>query len=355
MGFQVRTPREAYLKVQKGWLPYIDLLGYHLGINLQTRGFRHKDDFDKFQQDYMHVPYHEDSEDKWTRSWHNNARDTILFNKPAHIPKCELLSGESHILDETPEFAIVQECDNRNSKVDGVWDVKFLKGETVAQSTSKTETEGWSFQNKFKVGGSYGGVNFENTTTVGAHGDYERMKARETSGTDGLQTNIQIVVPAGGYYKVDQYQNKAEVEVINMERCGFDVACEVWCDSHQLKDLLKDNKRVRRLGHTHSYCILKINSSDDLYEILSGISPDFPNQRENLLESNKIIKHCFDVLTDTSKWSLESQTKVKFDNANHGVLRIIDMLADKDEDKFVQPESVLKNPADAAKLEPLAA
>lgn len=357
MGFQAQTPREALFKTHQGWLPYVDLLALHMGVDLQMRGHKH-DDVKHIQRSYNKLPYREmsDHENHYNRHYHNRARDLIAFTSMA-VPFCELIQGESRITDEEPGFAIVEECDNTKSDQPAMFDVKFLKGTSITKSKSKTDTHGWSFQNEFKVGGSYGGLDFENTTTVGAHGEYERMSGLEQQGTDGLETNIQITVPAGQYYKVDQSQFKAKVEVVNIERCAFELAFEVYCHDHLwdgrskvVGDALKGNKRIKRWGKTHSRCMFKVNSADDLYEILAGVSADYPNQRRNLLKEHKTIRECYEALTDKDRWSLESVRTIPFDRAEHGIIRIIHENAKDNKDKFIDPVSVLADPADMDKL-----
>lgn len=353
MGFRTRTPREGYFKVQQAWLPVVDCLALNLGVDLQSREYHYTDRWDE----YHNIPYHEDGENSYSRFWRNHARDRIDFQTPARIPHCELLQGETNVLGETAGFAFVEECDNRQSDKPADFNVEFNKGFTTKQTKSTTRTEGWSFQNEFKVGGSYGGVDFENTTTVGAHGEYERMKATENEDRDDLKTTVGIVVPARGYYKVEQYQNKAQVEVVNLERMSFDIAFDVWCHKKTWQNIpyLHDNKRMKRYhGTKHSYSILSIRSSDDLYELLIGVNADYPKQRSNLLKENAVIRKCWEFLSDTERWSIESEERIPFDNAQHGIIRIVNMQPISDEDLFIDPHKVAKSPEDAAKLKEVA-
>jgi hypothetical protein len=301
----------------------------------------------------MKAPYHEVDTNAYNRHYMNRARDKIVFPTPGRVPKSELLDTDSNISDESADFAFVQECDNTKSDKPVTFNVKFLKGITATRTKGKTRKEGWSFQNEFKVGGEVYGVSFENTTTIGANGEYERMTTLENQDTDGLETSIEMVIDAGEHYKVEQFQHKAEVEVINLERMAFDVAFEVYCSNEQWnnRQYLRDNKRIiRHPGTKHSFRMLTINSSDDLYELLIGVHPDYPNQRRDLLSNHSVIQDCFYALTDTERWSLESEERIKFDNAQHGVIRIRNMKPTSEADQFVDPVSLLKNPADAEKL-----
>ena len=352
MGFRVRTPREALVKIQLEWNPIVDLLALQLGVDLQSRGYKHGDP-DNIP--YNRRPYHETGDSQYRRK---NARDAIIYPTPMIMADCELIQGKTNILDETPDFALVQECDNRQSDKPAVFDVKFLKGITVTTSSSRTRKEGWSFENEFKIGGEYGGVSFENTTTVGAHGEYERMKGLEDQNTSSLETNVQIEVPAGGWYKVDQQQMNAKIEVVNLERVAFPVAFDVYChrdlwSGRKVGDALKDNKRMRRgpWKEKHTHRMLSVNGVDDLYNLLVGVHSDYPNQRRNLLDSNSVIRRCWEILSDKDKWSIEAERRIPFDKAQHGVCRIINMQPGVGEEMLVDPRTVLRNPADVEVLE----
>ncbi len=351
MGFKTKTPHEAYVKVMHAWIPVIDILALNLGVNLQSRDYRNHRNWDE----YHNKPYHEVDKTSFSRHYMNNARDRVVFLDPARIPHCKLLSGKSETLGEEPGFASVLECDNRDGDEHAHFEVEFVKGFTAKESSAKTRKEGWSFENEFKVGAEYSGVSFENTTTIGAHGEYERMKGIEKESTDSITTKVMVSIPPGEWYKIEQYRNKAQIEVSNLEIMSFDIAFDIYCDNNLLYNLsyLKDNKRIQMFpGTKHSYRMLSINSSDDLYELLVGINSDYPHQRQNLLESNETISRCYDFLADEDKWSIESEEKILFDNAQHGVIRVKNMTADN---VFVDAKSIAQSSDDANKLEELAA
>ena len=352
MGYKTQTPREAYFKTQLGWLPYVDLISLHLGVDLQLRNKKH-DNVKHIEDIYMQIPYHEVDTNAYNRHYMNRARDKVVFPTPGRVPNCELLNADSKTMDGDADFAFVQECDNTDSSKPVTFNVKFIKGLTATRSKSKTRKEGWSFQNEFKVGGEVYGVSFENTTTIGAHGEYERMTALENQDMNGLETFIEMVLEGGEHYKVEQFQRKAEIEVINLERMAFEVAFEVYCHDKfwNNREYLKDNKRIiRHPGTKHSFRMLTINSTNDLYELLIGVHPDYPNQRTNLLESNSVIRECYEILSDEERWCLEAEERVKFDNALHSVIRIRNMKPKSEDDQFVDPVSLLKDPRDANKL-----
>ena len=352
MGYKTQTPREAWFKTQLGWTPYVDLLALQLGVNLQIRGHIPKL-IEDVPKNYAKIPYREVDTNTYSRHHMNNARDLVIYPTPGRVPISELLDGKSNTIDGDPDFAFVQECDNTQSNKAVTFNVKFIKGITATRTKGKTRKEGWSFENEFKVGGEVYGVSFENTTTIGAHGEYERMTALENQDMNGLETTIEMVIDGGEHYKVEQLQRKAEVEVVNLERMAFELAFDVYCsnESWQGREYLKDNKRIQRWhGTKHSYRMLTINSANDLHELLIGVHPDYPNQRKNLLQENNIIRNCYEALSDTERWSLEAEERIKFDNAHHGVIRIKNMRPTSDADKFIDPVSLLRNPDDAEKL-----
>ena len=352
MGYKTQSPREAWFKTQHGWTPYVDLLALQMGVNLQTRGHIPKK-IEDVPKNYEKIPYKEVDTNTYSRHHMGDARDLIVYPTPGRVPYHELLNADSKTVDGDADFAFVQECDNSQSNKSVTFNVKFLKGLTATRSKSKTRKEGWSFENETKFGVEVHGVSFENTTTIGAHGEYEKQTALENQDMNGLETTIDMVIDGGEHYKIEQFQRKAEVEVINLERMAFELAFEVYCSNELWKGLeyLKDNKRIIRWhGTKHSYRMLTINSANDLRELLVGVHPDYPNQRRNLLEENNVIRNCYNILSDTERWSLEAEERIKFDNALHSVIRIRNMNPKHEEDQFVDPVSLLKNPSDAEKL-----
>ena len=352
MGYKTQSPREAWFKTQHGWTPYVDLLALQMGVNLQIRGHI-PEKIEDVPKNYEKIPYKEVDTNTYSRHHMDDARDLIVYPTPGRVPYHELLNADSTVIDGDADFAFVQECDNSQSNKAVTFNVKFIKGLTATRSKSKTRKEGWSFENETKFGVEVHGVSFENTTTIGAHGEYEKQTALENQDMNGLETTIDMVIEGGEHYKIEQFQRKAEVEVINLERMAFELAFDVYCSNERWRNLeyLKDNKRIIRWrGTKHSYRMLSINSANDLRELLVGVHPDYPHQRRNLLTENNVIRNCYEVLIDTERWCLEAEERIKFDNALHSVIRIRNMNPKHEEDQFVDPISLLKNASDADKL-----
>lgn len=82
-----------------------------------------------------------------------------------------------------------------------------------------------------------------------------------------------------------------------------------------------------------------------------GVSPDYPNQRTNLLERDAVIRKCYEELANKTNWCVAYKKPIVFDNAQHGVIRVRNMMPTGKKDQFVEPATLLKNPEDPKHLE----
>ena len=314
MGYKTQTPKEAYFHVQKDRVKLIQRLALYLGVDLQGRQPWDQDDRHPHQYARPH-PF----------------RDRIIYPDVAKVTQRTLPDSKINILDEKADYAVVQDCFNGtiiDSTLD--FDVSYMKQIKVEEKTEKRSVVGWSFEEATQAGVEESGVSFSETVTVGAHGEEDKLRSLAKGDDDAVTSHIGVKVPYQKTYRVQQWENKSRMEVVSQELYFFDIAFE--CYSHKnlyhhriAGDALKDNKREKRYpGTKGSFSMLTVHSEDDLHEILTGVSDDYPHQRRNLLE-NPHIKDAFEALVDKDKWSFEIETKTPFDKGISGHIQVIDL------------------------------
>ena len=315
MGYETQTPNEAYFKVRRDRLAKIAELSLLMGVDLQP----------------PHEKWIEDIKDPCIYARRHPFRDAVVYPRVANITQRDLMDSQVEVLDEEADYAVIQDCFNNTQQDSELeFEVAYRKEISVSETSGKKSTTGWSFESATEAGVEYSGVSFKETITVGAHGEVEKLRTLEKGDTNGVDSKIKTFVPFGMTYRVQQWENKSRIQVTSQELYLFDVAFEVFSHKDLYRgriagDALKDNHRQRRYpGTSHSYAMFSVHSTEDLHEILTGVSADYPNQRQNLL-ANHQIKALFDELTDADKWSFEVETKTPFDKGISGHIQVINL------------------------------
>ena len=315
MGYETQTPNEAYFKVKRDRLAKIAELSRLMGVDLQP----------------AHEKWIEDLKDPSTYARRHPFRDAIVYPKVANVVQRDLSDSKVNVLDEEADYAVIQDCFNGEQPESELeFKVTYKKEVSVSEVSGKKSTTGWSFESATEAGVEYSGVSFKETITVGAHGEVEKLRTLEKGDVNAVDSEIVTFVPYNLTYRVQQWQNKSRVEVASQELYLFDIAFEVFSHKDLYRgriagDALKDNHRQKRYpGTSHSFAMFSVRSTEDLHEILTGVSADYPNQRQNLL-ANHQIKALYDDLTDADKWSFEVETKTEFDKGISGHIQVINL------------------------------
>ena len=270
----------------------------------------------------------EEYENVWRRN--GSFRDRIEYIAPIVAIERELFDSSSVIKSEEPDFAYVDDFINSLPQ-EVPWTLEYTKGETVDVGKEEKDTAGTSIEQAIQVSGSYGGVEFSSTTTVGAKYEKEKLKTLHEQSVNERKSSIVLQVPEGAQYRAEQRQAKATIEVKDHVRVIFDIAFKAWCHADTFRGSLVgnsviDNKRIERKFHheKHTSAMLIVKSTDDFHEILTGASADFPHQNVNLLDKYPKIEAAWNKLIEKKDRAFEAIDITEFTKTSHGTLHVLD-------------------------------
>ena len=305
-----RSVREAQTKLQALYLDPISDIAAALGVQLNNA-----------------KAWKPTSANRYTRK---GERDAIIFPEVFEMLSSRRQMGDPIITNRESEWSLVQPVIN---------DTPEPSKEIVKYSTRKAEnflesessTQGWHFESttviKANASGSFMGISadasVENTTTVGASGQYDSAseKGRETS--SGVDKTTEFTVPPHSTRIVEQYEESAKIKVPISDKNVFDIAfvIEDWKE-YDKGSPLWHNKRKHSVRHSKTHVMLEIHSLEDLRDLLIGVNSDFPKQHEDLLEQSKTIRDAFDILLDPVYRTVEIKGFQYFENSSSGQTRI---------------------------------
>lgn len=316
MGYKVRTKREGYLRWQKDALPYIEALGIELGIGLNRTS-----------------SWIEDKENYWYRP---DQRDTIVFSD-FKIVAIESEDKDFVVVESKPRWAAYREVVN-DTDTELSQTVTYEMEEAIRKLDEDSSLTGWSVE--VSLGFSVGkddANKFTGEITAGAHGEYGKRSEKEKTATTKSSSEISVIIPARSKYEVQQREDRSKIEVPIHQKiifdCGFDIRDY---DHYDADSPLHKNKRRHRTHHRkgsgkgHSvryrdrYSLLELRTSEDMYNVLSGLSGDFPNLNTDLLSSNRVVRESYDWLSNTDKRSIEVDIVEKYENSSSGHVRVVD-------------------------------
>lgn len=304
-----KTQKEAYFLWQKEAQDYIEQLNQELGVKWSDADY----------------PWIQGKENEWYR---RDRRDKIIFD-PLQILKIKTIEGEARPVSENPQWASIDNAQNDTGSI-----LEFQETYETTQTSRKLKeesmTHGWSFEQSISVSGSYSGVEVESETTIGATGEYGSRDEDEKTKENKSTTSVKIDVPAYTHYVIQQRKNEAVVEVPITQNVIFDIAFKIVGWKHLLNNSLLDhNKRWSGYKSTKSRYIYYIKGVDDLYEVLSGISADFPKINKDLIGSNKNIRKAYQWLTNEDNRSFTVDSILTYENASTGACRVYDLKEDR--------------------------
>ena len=189
--------------------------------------------------------WHEDRENVWRRP--SPYRDGIEYIAPIVAIERDLFDTHSIIKSEEPEFSYVDDFINSLPK-EVPWTLEYDKGDKVDIGKEEKDVAGTSIEEAIQVSGSYGGVEFSSTTTVGAHYEKEKMKSLHEESENRRKSTVVLPVPANAQYRAEQRQAKAVSEVRDYVRVVFDIAFKAWnhtkvCSASLVGNSIIDNRR----------------------------------------------------------------------------------------------------------------
>ena len=324
MAYRTPSLREAVWQYQQTMNGKLSKFLRLLGVDFQGKG-----------------RWSESMENVWRRR--KPFRDGIEYLAPTVAVERVLFDTHSVLKSEKPEFSYLD--DFINSLLQTVpWTLKYKKGNTVTIGKEEKDTVGVSVEQAIEVGGSYGGVEFKSTTTIGSHYDKEKVKSQAESSENDRESSTVLQVPPGAQYRAEQRQSKAVSEITDHIHVVFDIAFKAWCHTKVCSASLVgnsviDNKRVQRTFHheKHTDAVLIVKSATDFHEILIGASADFPHQNENLLKKHPELQKHWDDVINKSDRSFEAVDITEFTKTSHGTIHVLDATTNHVV-KAIQPE-----------------
>lgn len=327
-----KTVRIAYLDWQRKALPYITKLSILLGVHFEN----------------IDTEWFQSSENQWYRK---DERDKIFFDaiKPIKMVQTD---GNAVPIKSDPKWAGVDQAANAtNSSV--MFSQSYEASSSVRKLREESKMEGWSLELGLTAKFGYDEANnVEISITTGAHGEYGQRMEDENTATSGSSVAVSVEVPPHTTYIIQQRQDTAEIDVPVTQQIVFDVSFEIIDWKKVKSSYLKDNKRWQPYKSTKSRRLFRVNDIDDLYEILTGNSGDFPNINNNLLEDeqkeqkenrqslsqrvtksirkgrdhnqtfNPDLNECYDWLADESNRSFTVESTITYEDARKGSIRI---------------------------------
>ena len=241
-----------------------------------------------------------------------------------------LFDSHSVIKSEEPDFAYIDDFINDLPQT-VPWTLEYDKGETVDIGKEEKDTVGVGVEQAISIGGSYGGVDFNSTTTFKSNYEKEKLKTLHQQSVNNRKSSVVLDVPEGATYRAEQRQAKAVTEVKDHIHIVFDVAFKAWCNTKAssaslVGESIIDNRR--RLGNfhgtKHTHPVLVVNSADDFHEILTGASADYPHQNVNLLAKYPKIAKEWEKVINKPDRSFEAVDITEFTKTSHGTIHVLD-------------------------------
>ena len=313
MPHKTATLREAVFAYQKAMNEKLNRFLPLLGVNFQS--------FDR-------QPWNEMRENVWHRP--NPFRDVIEYIAPVVAVERILFDTHSIIKSEEPDFAYIDDYINDLPQT-VPWTLEYNKGETVDIGKEEKDTVGVGIEQAITVGGSYGGVNFESTTTVKSNYEKEKLKTLHQQSVNERKSSTTLDVPEGATYRAEQRQAKAVTEVRDHVHIVFDVAFKAWSNTKAsgkslIGERIIDNRRRRGNfpGTKHTHPVLVVKSASDFHEILTGASSEYHHQNENLLAKYPRIAQEWKKVIGKSDRSFEAIDITEFTKTSHGTIHVLD-------------------------------
>ena len=313
MAYRTQSLREAVFAYQKTMNAKLNRFLPLLGVNFQP--------FDK-------QVWNERNENFWHRP--NPFRDVIEYTAPIVAVERVLFDTHSVIKSEEPDFAYIDDYINDLPK-EVPWTLEYNKGETVDIGKEVKDTVGVGVEQAISIGGKYGGVDFNSTTTVKSNYEKEKLKTLHQQSLNDRKSSTTLGVPTGATYRAEQRQAKAVTEVKDFVHVVFDIAFKAWSNTKAsgaslIGERIIDNRRRRGNfpGTKHTHPVLVVKSADDFHEILTGASADYPHQNENLLKKYPKIAKEWEKVINKPDRSFEAVDITEFTKTSHGTIHVLD-------------------------------
>ena len=299
MALEGFTTRECYLQWQKMSLKYIDDIAEELHIHRQRHG------------------RYEIKEGEWGA---HGARDRYLFGDLRFLDSKVKSSHLVPIGDPEPQRAVLDTFHNNTDFVTP-YTKEFEHGETHRKLSQKSFNAGLrtEIEQSWEVGGEATQSKVSGKFTLETTLNWGTVSEDEYTQHALDKTTISVTVPAGEEIEVSQHREKTKMRVDLETFYVFDVLIGFggWEHPHG-SPLYHSADRHEIHGKTDLLMMSKAehnrNGIDDLYEILSGISPRYPHVKENYLEHRPKVRAAYEWFKDESNRSMVVKDTYEIEN-----------------------------------------
>ena len=310
MPYKADTQQGAYDAFQRKALPHLSAIAKYCGVPLAM---------DKEWEYHGHNEYGKHKE-----------RDHIAFGDLAIQVIKEVREAPQKSALE-PKFAIVDDIINDTSTP-----LEFNESYTETRASRKLDESStlaaWSLkvshEHEVEAEASFAGIGAKGhaKTTIEAetHGEYSEHHLREENDEHTSTVGIKGTAPPHSTYFVEQEIDKA---IITQGVHQFLIA-EVHFEVHDWKGLdsntLKNSSRKKSLRHGQTHSLLVIESTEDFRQFVTGVHPDYPNQRTNFIKTKTPIQKHVKWLVDPKNRAIRVDLVLKYEDAISGHTRVID-------------------------------
>ena len=313
MSYKAKTQQGGYDQFQRKALSHIQTIGRFWGITLEVNK-------------------------EWEYNGHNeygkhDERDKILFGDMA-IEKVLEERGMSIPTNMKPKKAIIDRIVN-DTRGDLNFERAYEEVEKVHKIDETSSLVGWSIEiahtNKVEASGEVAGfggsASAETSITAETHGEISEHSLLETEDQSTNSVKVRGTIPPETTYYVDQQFDRGIIQVPIKQLIVIDLKFEI--DDYRKLSYDKDrslwgSSRRKSLRHSKTYSQLVVESASDFLELVTGVHPDYPNQRTNhLVESTPISKN-IKWLLDPKNRAIRVDLMQKYENSTSGYTRVVD-------------------------------
>lgn len=313
MAYKAKTIQGAYDQFQRAALKRIEPISIFWGIHL---------DIKKDWEYFGHNKYGKDGE-----------RDAVLFDDMA-IEKVLEDRGTPIPSNMKPVKSIIDQIENDTA---GPLPYKrtYSEVEREHKIDESSSVVGWSMEvsqtYKVEASGEFMGIggsaSSETSMTAETHGEISEHHLRETEEKKTNTIEVGGDIPPHTIYYVEQQFDRGVTEVPVKQDIVIDLKFQVddWKKFNHSKDhsLWGSSRRKSQRG-SKTYSLLVIENSEDFLQLVTGVHPDYPNQRTNhLVENTPISKHIRWLLNPKNR-AIRVALKLKYENSTSGHTRVID-------------------------------
>ena len=299
MALEGHTTRECYIEWQKQAFRYIDDIAEALHVKRARK------------------PMHEVKEGEWAA---HHVRDRILFGKLRFMDSKVITSNLVPIGEPEAQRAVLDSFRN-NSNLPAPYRKSFTHGESHRKLSQKSFNAGLriEIEQMWEVGGEASQAKAGGRYLLETSFNWGTVNEDEYTQNAQDETEISVEVPGGEAIEISQHREKTKMRCDITTLYVFDVLIGFggWKDPHgsplyHSKDKKKINGKTDRLFISRAEN--NRNGIDDLYEILSGISPRYPGVRNNYLESRHKARKAYEWFADEENRSMVVKDSFEIEN-----------------------------------------